>query len=174
MLKILITIAILSSWMNAATLTFIEGTIKAHTEVFGDSTIDPFTTQISSHLTIGSNPTQLSGDISIPSITLHSENEGRDDHMHEAIHAESEKVISIEVTKVKKTNDLYQIYADLTLNGVTKQIVSVCNIQEKGTKIDLDGNFSIQMSDYKIEQPSMLFFTVRNQVDIKYTLKYEK
>jgi len=174
MFKILTIAVMLSGLLSASTLTFTNGTINAHTEVFGDSSIDPFTTQITSHLTLGSTLEQLSGDISIPSISLHSENSGRDDHMHEAMHAEVEKLISVKLTKVEKSDTLYKIYADLSLNGVTKQIVSICHIKEDEKSLNLKGTFNINMTDYNIEQPSMLFFTVRDKVDIKYNLSYRK
>ena len=164
----------LSGLLSAGTLTFTKGTINAHTDVFGDDTIDPFSTQITSHLTLGSDLAQLSGDISIPSISLASEHNGRDEHMHEAMHTEIEKLISVKLTKVEKSDALYKIYADLTLHGVTKQIVSICSIKEDETTLNLDGTFNINMTDYNIEPPSMLFFTVRDKVDIKYNLNYRK
>ncbi len=163
-----------SSLLSATTLHLSEGTIKAHTEVFGDSGIDPFTTKITSTLDLGANPTQLSGEISIPSISLKSENEGRDEHMHEAMNAEGEKVISVKLLQVKKLEKNYQITANLTLNGVTKKIISPCKITEDTSSLQLDGNFTIKMTDYNIEQPSMLFFTVRDAVDVHYNLKYGK
>lgn len=173
MFKILI-IALLSSFLGAGTLTFTKGTINAHTEVFGDSGIDPFSTEITSRLTLGSSLEKLSGDISIPSISLMSENDGRDEHMHEAMHADVEKLISVKLTKVEKSDSQYKIYADLTLHGVTKPIVSICKIKEDAQTLTLNGTFNINMTDYNIEQPSMLFFIVRDQVDIKYNLNYRK
>ena len=164
----------LSGLLSADALTFVDGTIKAHTEVFGDDGIDPFTTKITSDLTIGSNLTQLNGEITIPSISLLSGNKGRDDHMHKAMHAKDEKFITIKLTKVQKVDNIYEIYSDLTLHGVTKQIVSICKIKEDSASLKLDGNFSIKMTDYNIEQPSMLFFTVRDQVDVQYNLNYRK
>lgn len=173
MFKILM-IALLSSFLGASTLTFTKGTINAHTEVFGDSGIDPFSTKIRSHLTLGSNLTQLSGEISIPTISLVSDNDGRDEHMHKAMNADVEKLISVKLTKVEKSDSSYKIYADLTLHGVTKPIVSLCSIKEANQSLTLDGTFSIKMTDYNIEQPSLVFFTVRNKVDIKYNLNYKK
>lgn len=174
MFKLLIATLMLSSLLSAGSLTFIDGTIKAHTEVFGDAGIDPFTTKITSNLNLGSSLTQLKGEITIPSISLQSENEGRDNHMHETIHAKIEKLITVKLTKVQKIDTFYEIYADLTLNGVTKQIVSICKIKEDSSTLKLDGNFSIKMTDYNIEKPSMLFFTVRDQVDVQYNLNYRK
>ena len=165
---------LLSSLLSATTLHLSEGTIKAHTQVFGDSSIDPFTTHITSQLDLGANPTQLSGEISIPSMSLKSENEGRDEHMHEAMHTDKEKIISVHLTQVKQRGNIYQITANLTLNGVTKKIVSLCKITNDANTLQLDGNFTIKMTDYKIEQPSMLFFTVRDAVDVHYNLKYKK
>ena len=163
-----------SSLLSATSLHFTQGSISAHTQVFGDSSIDPFTTQITSNLNLGTNPTQLSGTISIPSISLKSENEGRDEHMHEAMHTESNKIISVTLIQVKKSEKNYQITANLTLNGVTKEIISLCKITEDTSSLQLDGNFTIKMTDYNIEQPSMLFFTVRDAVDVHYKLKYNK
>ncbi len=170
----LFIIALTSTLLSAGALTFTQGTIKAHTEVFGDSGIDPFTTQITSDLTLGTDPTQLRGTISVPSISLKSENEGRDEHMHEAMHCDTQKQITVHINSVKKLQNNYQIAADLTLNGVNKKIVSLANIKEDAGSLVLDGNFTIKMTDYNIEQPSMLFFTVRDAVDVHYNLEYKK
>ena len=163
-----------SSLLSATTLHFTQGTIKAHTEVFGDSSIDPFTTQITSNLTLGTDITQLRGTISIPSISLKSDNDGRDEHMQEAMHCNMNKLISVKVNSVKKIGTNYQIFAFLTLNGITNEIVSTSKIVENDNSLQLDGNFTINMTDYNIEQPSMLFFTVRDAVDVHYNLNYEK
>lgn len=174
MFKISIITLLLSVLLNAGSLTFIEGNINAHTEVFGDDTIDPFTTQITSHLILGADVTELSGDISILSASLMSANDGRDEHMHEALHFENEKFISVKLIKIEKNDLLYTLNAALTLNGVTKHIVSDCTIEEDIDNIILKGKFNIKMTDYNIQPPSMLFFTVRDEVNIKYNLHYRK
>jgi polyisoprenoid-binding protein YceI len=174
MYKIIIVAMMLLSSAYATTLTLSKGEIKAHTEVFGDSTINPTTTKISSSLSRGDTLTDISGTISIPAMSLKSDNDGRDEHMQEALHATTQKLINVKINKVQKIDDEYEIYADLTLNGVTKQIVSMCNIKEESNKLNMDGNFSINMTDYNIEQPKMFFLTVRNRVDITYNLDYSK
>ncbi len=84
MYKIII-LALLAIGANAADLTLIGGQIKAHTEVFGDSHINPSSKQIESLVTIDDTIDSIKGKISITALSLKSDNDARDKDMYEAI-----------------------------------------------------------------------------------------
>ena len=52
MKKMILLSVLTASSLMAAKLTVAQGTVQAHTEVFGDSMINPGTSSITSHLTM--------------------------------------------------------------------------------------------------------------------------
>lgn len=170
-LIILVIVAIFSYGDN---LVLQEGEIIAHTEIFGDSEINPSTKKIDSKLTMNQNIESIKGDITIKSLSLRSDNDDRDKHMYEVLNIKINPEISFEIKTVKKTDSFYKIDGLLTLNAIKKEISSLSIITEEKNLLNLSGNFSIKLSEFNIEPPSLLFLTVRDQIDIKYNLSHTK
>lgn len=169
----LIFAALLSS-ANAQNLQFVDGEIKAHTEVFGDRNINPFTKDISSHLSIDNSIDSLKGTISLTTFSLHSDNEKRDLHMYESLHSKDFPQISFRLGSIEKLDNSFLIKGFLTLNGLEKEVSSLAQIEDKNNHLVLDGSFSIKLTSFNLEPPRMLFLTVRDQIDISYHLDYIK
>ena len=168
MLK-LIFVLLFALCANATELKLLDGHIQAHTQVFGDATIDPETTNITAKVQQGDSIESISGEFIINSASLASDNKERDKHMHELLMP----VISFHITSLVKVEDKYQIRGDLKINNVIKEISSLAIIsQENG--LSMRGNFSFNLTDFEIEPPTMFFLTVRNQVDIKYSFNFAK
>lgn len=170
----LIFVALLAIIANAGSLSFQNGFIQAHTEVFGDSNINPATNKIMSSLTMDEGYESLKGTVSLETLALKSDNEKRDANMYELLNATLHPKVSFEMINVSKTNDEYTVEGNLTLNGVTTPVSSKVVIKEEGNKINLFGNFSILLSSYGMKPPKLLFLTVRDQIDITYSLNYNK
>lgn len=168
------SLLLITVFLNASHLNIQEGSIKAHTEVFGDSTIDPQTKEISSVLTMDDSIESIKGIISIKSLSLKSDNEKRDINMHETIDANNHPLISFKFTNIEKNEDFYMISGVLSLNGQNKEIMSKAKIEDFQNNLKIDGNFSFNLTDFGIEPPTLLFLTVRNQIDIAYNLNYTK
>ena len=88
-MKKVFLVMVLASSMWAGALSFESGSVKAHTEVFGDSTIDPVTKKIISGLTMGNEIKSLDGSVSASMIDLVSDNKDRDKHMRETLETET-------------------------------------------------------------------------------------
>jgi polyisoprenoid-binding protein YceI len=58
----------------------------------------------------------------------------------------------------------------LTIRGVTKDVTVTAQAQLNGGKIEIAGNFSIDMTDYGVSPPSVPFTTVDSQVTIEFQL----
>ncbi len=170
----LILIVVLSIFSFGNNLTLKKGEIQAHTEIFGDSEINPKTEKVDSTLTIGENIESIKGKISIVPLSLVSDNLHRDKHMYNVLNIETNPSINIEIKSIQKTDTNYKINGFLTLNGVNKEISSIVTIIEDPLLLNLSGNFSIKLTEFNIEPPSLLFLTVRDQIDIKYKLSYRK
>lgn len=175
MYKILFMLCLLFSLnLGAVDLQLDKGKIQAHTEVFGDSEINPQTSSISSNLSIDEKIESLRGELSFKTLSLRSDNEQRDTNMYELLNAKVFPNISFKIASIQKNKDEFILKGTLTLNDIKKEISSKLNIFEKGNSLELKGDFTIKLTNFGIEPPSMFFVTVRDQIDIKYDLLYKK
>lgn len=170
----LIILAFFAIALNAQNLDFSNGKISAHTEVFGDSHIDPFSENINSTLTIKDKLDTIKGEISLKTLSLHSSNKDRDEHMYKVLHAKDFATITYKISEIRKVDDAYEISGILTLNKQKRIVSSKAQIVQKNNHIILDGNFNIKLTSFNIEPPTMFFLTVRDQIDITYHLDYTK
>lgn len=72
MFKLLVILS-LALFVNANSLTVQNGEIKAHTEVFGDSEINPTTKNVKADLTIENSIESIKGKIYFETLTLISD-----------------------------------------------------------------------------------------------------
>ncbi|AXX93695.1 hypothetical protein CPU12_08140 [Malaciobacter molluscorum LMG 25693] len=170
----LIVLAFFAVALNAQNLDFLNGKILAHTEVFGDSNINPFSQNIKSQLTIEKKIDSIKGEIELNTTSLHSSNDKRDEHMYEVLHIKKFPKINYLISEIRKVEDGYEINGILTLNGIKKIVTSKAKIIDENNHIIFDGKFSIKLTSFNIERPTMFFLTVRDQVDITYHLDYIK
>ena len=173
MSKILIILC-LSLAAIASSLNIKKGEIIAHTEVFGDSQINPSTKEINTFLTIQKEVESIRGKIYFDTITLISQKRDRDSNMYELLNFQKYKNISFDISNIVKNENGYYINGDLTLNGITKNITTNGEIINNKDAILLKGGFSFNLTDFNLEPPSMFFLTVRNQIDISYNIQLKK
>lgn len=173
MSKILIILC-LSLAAIASSLNIKKGEIIAHTEVFGDSQINPSTKEINTFLTIQKEVESIRGKIYFDTITLISQKRDRDSNMYELLNFQKYKNISFDISSIVKNENGYYINGDLTLNGITKNITTNGEIINNKDAILLKGGFSFNLTDFNLEPPIMFFLTVRNQIDISYNIQLNK
>lgn len=172
MFKLLIILS-LALFANASSLVVQKGEIKAHTEVFGDSGIDPTTKDVKADLTMENAIESIKGKIYFETLTLISDKKGRDEHMYQLLKVEQYKTISFDIKSITKNENDYEIKGALTLNGVTKNIKAKIAINQQNNQVSLTGGFSFNLTDFNLEPPTMMFLTVRNQIDISYNIALE-
>ena len=162
------------SSMFASSLVFVKGEVVAHTEVFGDNKIDPKTSSIFSKLTIDEDVLSIRGEIDISLIDLKSDNDGRDEHMHEVLGVSTYTKTTFTIEDVKKVETAYEVHGTLNLHGVTKPLTLSGDIVKVDNQVRLVLKNSFKMSDFGIEAPVMAFvLKVRDQVDISVDTTYE-
>lgn len=158
---------ILAGSLAAGPLSFELGVIKAHTEVFGDSTIDPMFKKATSKLSMDDKPESLRGVIEVSMVDFFSDNKKRDDHMQEALESASFPKASFEVKEViAKGGDKYTLKGALSLHGITKPFSFDGTVNESNGKVRIVAKSSLKMTDYGIKPIKMMFLTVRDQVDL--------
>jgi polyisoprenoid-binding protein YceI len=172
MVKKFLLVALLS--LSSFALELVDGTITAHTEVFGDSTINPATDKIDIDLSMGESVTTLNGIVSINSANLISDNLDRDKHMYEVLNIEKYPKISFNIKSIKEIDKEYLINGVLNLHSTSKELDIIATIKESKNTLLLDSNFSIKMSDFGMEPPKILFLKVRDLVDLSIHLNLKK
>ena len=174
MFRILITTTLMAICTFANILQVQEGQIKAHTEVFGDSTIDPATKNIGTSLTIDDTIESIKGVIFISAADLISDNSKRDEHMYEVLDTKSFSTISFTINSITKEDKEYILHGTLALHGVKKEMSIKANILKENGTVQIHSLFSIKMTDFGMEPPVMIFLTVRDQVDIDVNLNLKE
>ena len=174
MKKVIIAVALcMSMWAGA--LSFESGSIKAHTEVFGDSTIDPVTKKIGSRLSMGNDVKSLSGSVSASMLDLISDNKKRDEHMREALECDMFHDAVFEIKEVvSKGGDNYTLKGNMTLHGTTKPINFDADITATDAKVTIKAKGMLKMTDFAIKPIKMVFLTVRDQVDLTVELALKR
>ncbi len=172
MFKLLIVLSLVL-FANASNLSVQKGEIIAHTEVFGDSEINPTTKDVKADLTMNDTIESIKGKIYFDTISLISDKKTRDEHMYELLQAEKFKTITFDIKSIVKTDVDYEIKGVLTLNGVQRNIKAKISINKQNNQLLLTGGFSFNLTDFSLEPPTMMFLTVRNQTDISYNITLE-
>ncbi|WP_162984513.1 YceI family protein [Poseidonibacter antarcticus] len=172
-MRSMILILVFTVFSFGSNLILQKGEIIAHTRIFGDSKIDPKTKNISSSLIISKNVESIKGNITITSISLKSDNLDRDEHMYKVLNILKYPKINFQIKSIKKIDENYQINGILTLNGQEKEVLSIATISEHKDEVSILGYFSINLTQFNIEPPSLLFLTVRDKIEIKYDLLYK-
>jgi polyisoprenoid-binding protein YceI len=163
----LVALALITS-LSAGSLSFDSGSIKAHTEVFGDKTIDPFTKKATSHFTMDDNPSTLKGSMEISVLDLMSDNKKRDEHMQEAIESSTfPKAIFTLEEVVVKGGDAYTLKGIMSLHGVSKPLSFESTMNDEGGKLHIKATSMIKMTDFGIKPIELMFLTVRDQLDLQ-------
>jgi len=151
------------------TLQVENGVVKAHTEVFGDSTIDPETHFLVSNLTMADdvNVTSIRGSIIASILKLKSDNEDRDEHMVKALESLKYPMARYEIKEILKKSRGYTIKGVMEFHGVKRPLSFDSNIVRHGNKVEIMAKSAIRLSDYKVKPIKLLFLTVRDRVDLK-------
>ncbi len=163
-----------TSWLMGGNLVITQAKVQAHTEVFGDSTINPLTTDLTSHLNMGKNIESMKGTIDISMKKLKSDSADRDEHMVEAIESKRYPLAKYTITEVKKRQKGYSVDGILNFHGVEKPLNIKANITNTSGKVVFKGTSSFLMSSYDVAPPKMFFLTVRDQVDLIIDVTFKK
>jgi polyisoprenoid-binding protein YceI len=167
MKKIILSTIAVFNMSFANTLVLDHGLIRAHTEVFGDSSINPQTSTIKSSLTISSSPESIRGYIDASMTALKSDNNDRDEHMYKAIESRKFPYAHYKITNIEKIKgDNYLLHGTMTFHGVTHPLSFKAKILQNNNKIEIRAKSFIKLSDYKVKPIKLLFLKVRDRIDL--------
>lgn len=167
MLKLSIAAIVMAASVYAGNLTFESGTIKAHTEVFGDSTIDPVSKKATAHLMMDYVPSTLEGSIEVGLDSFISDNKKRDENMHEALESSTFPKAVFQINNMTvQGGGKYTLIGTMTLHGVSKAMNFEGTIAQEENKVHIKAAGTLKMSDFGIKPIKLMFLTVRDQVDV--------
>jgi len=166
---------LLTASVFAGNLTFESGIIKAHTEMALDRKIDPFLKKATSYLSMESAPSTLKGSIEVSMGDFMSDNKRRDKDMHETLESSlfPKAVFEIKEVVAKEGNTVI-LKGMMTLHGVTKPMNFEGTITQEGANVYIKAANEMKMSDFGIKPPSLMFLTVRDQVDLSVDISLKR
>jgi polyisoprenoid-binding protein YceI len=101
-----------------------------------------------------------------------SKNSNRDSHMLEVTEALKYPNVSFSSTSVSENGNHLVVKGLLTFHGVAKEISFNADQQQvKGQKV-VDGSFTVQLDQFKIERPSLMMMPVENDMKIDFHMVF--
>lgn len=162
-MKLLILSMFLGASLIAGNLQLNSGSVSALTGVLGDSKVDPKNESIDAKLSMnGDNPSSLRGTISVEMALFKSDNEDRDENMHETLQSDKFALSTYTIQKVTTTEspDTYVLKGELELHGVIRPLDFNAKITQDETTVKIDAKTTINVEDYNIDMPCLLGFTM--------------
>lgn len=92
--------------------------------------------------------------------TFDSGNSNRDSHAMEVIDAITYPDVEFTSSSVEQKGDSVEVNGSLTFHGVTKNISIMAAVQWGASAVTVDGRFTISLTAFKIDRPSLLMIPV--------------
>ena len=96
----------------------------------------------------------------------------RDSNMLFYADAMDHPVVLFKSTNINIKSDSVYIEGDMTFHGITKQIKTVAAMFTRESP-KISGSFNINLSDYNIERPTLLFVKIADKIRIEYSFIIE-
>jgi polyisoprenoid-binding protein YceI len=169
-MKKFLFIVLLGLPLLASNLNLTEGFVAAHTEVTGDSTIDPLNTELKANITMDQTLESLRGNFSIAMKYFSSDNKKRDVHMNETTDVKDFPLATYTIKNVAKTkgDNNYMLSGNLNFHGVDKTVDFDVEMTQDSKEVVIKGKSSILVSDYGIDMPCLggFFLCVDDKVEL--------
>jgi polyisoprenoid-binding protein YceI len=111
--------------------------------------------------------------MAIPVATFDSQNANRDSHMIEVIDGIKFPNVTFSSTSITGDEVKLSVAGNLVFHGVTKSVTFDAVSKTTSDGIEVSGAFSILMTDYNIEIPSMMGMPAKNDITLKFFALYK-
>ncbi|WP_421825529.1 YceI family protein [Larkinella sp.] len=112
--------------------------------------------------------------VAVKLASFDSQNANRDSHALEILDGIRYPRVTFSSTGIEQTQDKLKIRGNLTFHGVTKPIEFQAVRADKAGQLLATGEFSIKMSDYNIERPSLMMVPTDESFLVKFSVAYNK
>ena len=170
-------VLLLSLPLLAGSLQLQSGSIKAHADMMMDSGINPLNNNLSAEINIQDENIQtLSGQFWIDLNSFASDKKDRDEHMYEALESLKFKLATFTIVSMDKTEekDIYTINGKLNFHGKEKKLKAKANVICKDGTMILNARSMINMPDFGVKMPCLMFICVRDRVDLVISATFTK
>ena len=111
--------------------------------------------------------------VSIPISTFDSQNANRDSHMIEVLEGIKFPAVTFTSTAITGDDSKLSITGDLVFHGVTKSITFEASSKTTNQGIEVTGAFNVKISDFKIENPSLMGIPTNDNIALKFFVAYK-
>ncbi len=101
---------------------------------------------------------------SVDVTTFDSGNSNRDSHAMEVIDALTYPEVTFASTSITQNGDSAKVTGKLTFHGVTKEILIPAVLKWSPNRLDVHGDFSISLTAFRVERPSLLMIPVSDEL----------
>lgn len=114
--------------------------------------------------------------VTVPAESLDSGKSGMDKNAYKALNTKQHKNIEFKLDEVKKIeangSNSYKVngLATLKISGVSKQVPVEFTAKINGNKLEINGEKSLNMTDFKVDPPTAMFGTITTGEDV--TIKF--
>lgn len=110
--------------------------------------------------------------IEVPVTGLDTANQNRDSHMLEVLLFPEYRTITVDVESVRHQEaDRYEIGGRLTIAGRTRSFLSPAHARADSGSLLVEGDLTVQLSDFEIERPSLLMLAIDDVVPVHYRVE---
>ena len=102
-----------------------------------------------------------------------SDNTNRDSHALEKMEALKFPKVTFTSNDVQQQGTNLTVKGNLTFHGVTKPVVIQGTRQDDNSQVTVKGDFEINLSDYKVEKPSLMMVPVDEKVKLKLSMVFK-
>lgn len=110
--------------------------------------------------------------VSIPISTFDSQNANRDSHMIEVLDGLKFPAVTFTSTSISGENSKLTVTGDLVFHGVTKSITIDASSEITDLGIEVTGSLNVKISDFKIENPSLMGIPTNDNIALKFFAVY--
>ena len=105
--------------------------------------------------------------------SFNSRNENRDSHALEVLEALKYPNVTFVSQSVQPNADgSLTVAGRLTFHNVTRPVTVQATRKEAAGKMTVEGNFDVNLSDYKIERPSLMMMPVDDKMNLKFVIVF--
>jgi polyisoprenoid-binding protein YceI len=110
--------------------------------------------------------------VSVSIATFDSRNANRDSHMLEVTEALRFPNITFSGNVTDRQGDELAVEGELTFHGISRPSAFKVNVLEKSGKVEVSGGFSVTLSDFNIDRPTLMGFPVNDEVRLEFSVVY--
>jgi polyisoprenoid-binding protein YceI len=110
--------------------------------------------------------------VAIKVSSFDSGNSNRDSHMVEVLESIKYPTISFSSSAVTIVGETVTAKGNLTFHGVTKPMTITGTLKEAGKKLQINADFKVLLTDFKIVKPTLLGVACEDELKMKLNVTY--